>query len=107
RSKLISTMTSVPPCRGSAPGRSAFAASASAHVAGLRKSMSQVPRFSVRADARFGRSLPGGRRGRGVVGEDGALDEPVRAVRGEVDLVVVVQAERLEVDEEVVLVGQR
>ncbi|CAM5292566.1 hypothetical protein STANM309S_06067 [Streptomyces tanashiensis] len=38
-SKLISTMTSVPPAMGTAVGCSALAASASSQLAGRRKSM--------------------------------------------------------------------
>src|SRR6516162_7657203 len=39
RSKLISTITSVPPAMGSAPGLAALTASASGQVAGRKKSM--------------------------------------------------------------------
>src|SRR5262249_47591598 len=39
RSKLISTITSVPPARGSAPGLAALTASASDQVAGRKNSM--------------------------------------------------------------------
>src|SRR5499433_2264521 len=82
RSKLSSTMTSVPPRMGRASGRSAFMARASCHVVGCRKSTSA-----------HGGSAP--HRG---------LDQPVGPVRGVEDLVVVRQAKRGQVDGKVVLV---
>ena len=42
-----------------------------------------------------------------VIAAHGRLDQPVRAVGGEEDLVRVVEPEGLEIDEEVVLVGHR
>src|SRR6202453_3916437 len=76
-SKLISTMTSVPPAICTAAGNSALAAIASASDLGCRNSI----------------ALPGLPRWRRVIAGDRALDEPVRAVRGEEHLAVVLQAE--------------
>src|ERR1700685_785876 len=52
-------------------------------------------------------SGPGEARVRGVVGQDGALDQTVRAVVGVIDLAVVLEPERLQVNDEMVLVRQR
>src|SRR6202042_1071310 len=58
-----------------------------------------------RSEARDG--LPGAPRLGSVVADYAPLDQPVRTVRGVVHLVVVRQAERAQVDQEVMLVRHR
>src|SRR5215470_7328664 len=64
RSKLISTITSVPPARGSAPGLAALTASASDQVAGRKNSMT---------DSTAGSMAPGQAQNHRIGGGEGRL----------------------------------